>query len=119
MPCRLSQTYSPSLFCFDAKDFGCASVSDDFLDDEDDPAGSVARNKARKPKKLPSAGKTLASSTGTTAYWPPERFAAKSAVEGGDDAALLCGATPEMDMWSVGTSLAYTWCCACHVEPEC
>jgi hypothetical protein len=71
-------------------------------DDEDDPV-SVARKKARKPKKLPSLVKTSASSTGTTAYWPPERFAAKTAVEGGDDAALLYGATPEMDMWSVGT----------------
>ena len=62
-------------------DFGCAVVTDgDFEDNEE-------RGHAKR-----SNGKS-ASSTGTTAYWPKERF--QDGVE----------ATPAMDMWSVGVIL--------------
>jgi CRP-like cAMP-binding protein len=61
-------------------------VSDE--NDEDDYSKSV------KPSKK-------ASSTGTTAYWPPERF------KGND------GAQPSMDMWAVGVIL-FIMLCGCH-----
>ena len=80
-------------------DFGCAVVSDDYLDNDDydeetalatvpkpnDPAAPIQEKRAIKK----------ASSTGTTAYWPPERFL------GGNDTE----ATAAMDMWSVGVIL--------------
>ena len=68
-------------------DFGCAVVTDDYLDDDDDDEVHK-KPKAHKPVKK-------ASSTGTTAYWPPERF-----LEGGE-----YSATAAMDMWSVGVIL--------------
>ena len=63
-------------------DFGCAVVTDGEFDDDDEESGRAQR----------SNGKS-ASSSGTTAYWPKERF---------DTAAE---ATPAMDMWSVGVIL--------------
>lgn len=71
-------------------DFGCAVVSDDYLDDEDDEDESVLRKKEKKKRTVAKK----ASSTGTTAYWAPERFV--------DD---NTEATPAMDMWSVGVIL--------------
>lgn len=69
-------------------DFGCAVVTDDYLDDDDDEIES------RRPKRKRSPVKK-ASSTGTTAYWPPERFVDKGEYS----------ATAAMDMWSVGVIL--------------
>jgi serine/threonine protein kinase len=76
-------------------DFGCAVVSDDYLDNDDDETALAAPkpNDETAPKGKRAIKK--ASSTGTTAYWPPERFL------GGDDTE----ATAAMDMWSVGVIL--------------
>jgi len=63
-------------------DFGCAIVSDDF---DDIPSYRHTEENGSFPP--------VTASTGTTAYWPPERFQ-KGAVA---DAA--------MDMWSVGVIL--------------
>lgn len=60
-------------------DFGCAQIKDDELDHV------IADHSV--------ANTTSAASTGTTAYWPKERF--------GNDGE----ATPAMDMWSVGVIL--------------
>mmetsp|Transcript_29188 Transcript_29188/g.61062 ORF Transcript_29188/g.61062 Transcript_29188/m.61062 type:complete len:656 (-) Transcript_29188:173-2140(-) len=69
-------------------DFGCA-VLEDMEEENSDPSQDfVGAIKA-------------ASSTGTTAYWPPERFKTGSF------------ATPEMDMWSVGVIL-YIMLTGCH-----
>lgn len=80
-------------------DFGCAVVSDDedsFADDDDDDITAVgSRNKNKRNKKIKMK---KASSTGTTAYWPPERFT--SSANKTD-----FYATPAMDMWSVGVIL--------------
>lgn len=73
-------------------DFGCALVSDDYLDEEDKHLNSM-RALAKKTRKVVKK----ASSTGTTAYWPPERFT--------DQGAKDFVATPGMDMWSVGVIL--------------
>ena len=62
-------------------DFGCAIVSDDAAIDDEESSDEQQRK---------SAG-----STGTTAYWPPERF------EGGTQAKNAAA----MDMWSVGVIL--------------
>jgi serine/threonine protein kinase len=70
-------------------DFGCAVVSDDYLDEDNNNNGLRAIAKESRN----NIGKK-ASSTGTTAYWPPERFADRG----------FC-ATPAMDMWSVGVIL--------------
>ena len=67
-------------------DFGCAVVSDDYLDDDDD---ELALRKTKRKRTLKRA-----SSTGTTAYWPPERFVDEGTA-----------ATSAMDMWSVGVIL--------------
>lgn len=82
-------------------DFGCAVVTDDYLDggeddDDDDSAHSIQLQQRHK-----QAVKN-ASSTGTTAYWPPERF------QEGDDG-NNSGATSAMDMWSVGVILYVRW----------
>lgn len=66
-------------------DFGCAVVEEET--DDDDRHGLFAFS---RPAKI--AAKTAAS-TGTTAYWPPERFK-KGTL-----------ASQEMDMWSVGVIL--------------
>jgi len=72
-------------------DFGCAVVSDDYLDDDDDDDDeSVLLRKKKKKRKVAKK----ASSTGTTAYWAPERFIGENTE-----------ATPAMDMWSVGVIL--------------
>jgi serine/threonine protein kinase len=63
-------------------DFGSAVVYEDYLEEGTTVSGSV-----KTPQK--------ASSTGTTAYWPPERFATEGDLP----------ATPAMDMWSVGVIL--------------
>lgn len=72
-------------------DFGCAHVSDDYLDE--DTARSMVTGSPRPTKGAPVEKK--ASSTGTTAYWPPERFEVENNFS----------ATPAMDMWSVGVIL--------------
>jgi serine/threonine protein kinase len=64
-------------------DFGCAVVQQDNADDEEP---SVARDQSALALKS-------ASSTGTTAYWPPERFEERSVADSA------------MDMWSVGVIL--------------
>lgn len=72
-------------------DFGCAVVSHDNYHDEEDHdhyEDMEMRPNAEKKKKSVEA-----SSTGTTAYWPPERFS-KGSV-----------GTPAMDMWSTGIIL--------------
>lgn len=61
-------------------DFGCAVVEDDENDDV-----SLGRSCKGKMKS--------AASTGTTAYWPPQRF-----VKG-------IAADKSMDMWAVGVIL--------------
>jgi serine/threonine protein kinase len=64
-------------------DFGCANVRDIDADRDKEEEG-----------KYDSAGKIKsAASTGTTAYWPRERFQSSA------------NATPAMDMWSVGVIL--------------
>jgi serine/threonine protein kinase len=57
-------------------DFGCAVVQQDNADDEEP---SVARDQSALALKS-------ASSTGTTAYWPPERFEERSVA----DSAVRC-----------------------------
>lgn len=80
-------------------DFGCALVSDDFLDDmEDDKEYQTSIAKQHERKKVVKN----ASSTGTTAYWPPERFS-DNVGDGANDENYC--ATPFMDMWSVGVIL--------------
>ena len=72
-------------------DFGCAVVNHgDFLDEEDH-HGDDDQKKLQQ-QALGTSTKS-ASSTGTTAYWPRERFEAGYT------------ATPAMDMWSVGVIL--------------
>ena len=77
-------------------DFGCAVVSDDYLDNDDD--DETTTPPVPKPPKEKRAIKK-ASSTGTTAYWPPERFLGGNGTE----------ATSAMDMWSVGVILYVRW----------
>ena len=69
-------------------DFGCAVLEDVESPDSDPAQDFVGVNRK-------------ASSTGTTAYWPPERFHEGSF------------ATPSMDMWSVGVIL-YIMLTGCH-----
>jgi len=69
-------------------DFGCAVVENDNFHDDDDINASYDDEEMR-PKSVSGP----APLTGTTAYWPQERF-----VKGTE-------ATPAMDMWSVGIIL--------------
>ena len=72
-------------------DFGCAKVlQDNFHDDDDDDEQYTDTEMRPKGKSQES---DFQSSTGTTAYWPPERFKQ--------------GATPETytDMWALGVIL--------------
>jgi serine/threonine protein kinase/CRP-like cAMP-binding protein len=66
-------------------DFGCAVVDDVDVEDDQD----AYATQAEKRKNLLKS----ASSTGTTAYWPPERFDMDSTTNAGTD------------MWSVGVIL--------------
>ncbi|GAX12791.1 hypothetical protein FisN_15Hh270 [Fistulifera solaris] len=63
-------------------DFGCAQIKDDELD-----------HSKSSTEQATTSTTSSAASTGTTAYWPKERF--------GNDGE----ATPAMDMWSVGVIL--------------
>lgn len=77
-------------------DFGCAVVTDDYMDDDDPDPDQDPDCTPLKIKRVNKAFKK-ASSTGTTAYWPPERF---------DENALMDSpANAAMDMWSVGVIL--------------
>eukprot|EP00560_Eucampia_antarctica_P001865 CAMPEP_0197841304 /NCGR_PEP_ID=MMETSP1437-20131217/46096_1 /TAXON_ID=49252 ORGANISM="Eucampia antarctica, Strain CCMP1452" /NCGR_SAMPLE_ID=MMETSP1437 /ASSEMBLY_ACC=CAM_ASM_001096 /LENGTH=877 /DNA_ID=CAMNT_0043451031 /DNA_START=75 /DNA_END=2708 /DNA_ORIENTATION=+ len=72
-------------------DFGCAKVLQDNYHDDDDDNEEYLDTQMRPKNKITESD--FQSSTGTTAYWPPERFQP--------------GATPETssDMWAVGVIL--------------
>ena len=91
-------------------DFGCAVVSDDEYDDDDDETivdgnnndDGTARYSLTKKKAVHKIrAQKAASSIGTTAYWPPERFSLNDGERGKQDFDV----TPAMDMWSVGVIL--------------
>jgi CRP-like cAMP-binding protein len=72
-------------------DFGCAYITEDDQVDifNSDPSDTVDKRSKFKSKKF--------SSTGTTAYWSPERFNTKRQI--------ALREAPGMDMWSVGVIL--------------
>jgi len=72
-------------------DFGCAMVSHDNYHDDDDDDEEYHDDEMRPKKKEEGDGQPQ--STGTTAYWPQERFA-KDAMP-----------TTAADMWAVGVIL--------------
>lgn len=72
-------------------DFGCAYITEDDQIDifTSDPSDTMEKRSKFKTRNF--------SSTGTTAYWSPERFVPERKI-------ALCEA-PGMDMWSVGVIL--------------
>ena len=86
-------------------DFGCAVVSDEVEenvnDDNVDADGNIIPALKKKITVQKIRAKKKASSIGTTAYWPPERFSLNDDERGKQDFDV----TPAMDMWSVGVIL--------------
>eukprot|EP00565_Helicotheca_tamesis_P003267 CAMPEP_0185728254 /NCGR_PEP_ID=MMETSP1171-20130828/3664_1 /TAXON_ID=374046 /ORGANISM="Helicotheca tamensis, Strain CCMP826" /LENGTH=762 /DNA_ID=CAMNT_0028396937 /DNA_START=285 /DNA_END=2573 /DNA_ORIENTATION=+ len=74
-------------------DFGCSVVSHDNYHDGDDDDVEYENEEMRRKKTEGTGNDSDPLSIGTTAYWPKERFNAKSAPNGASD------------MWAVGVIL--------------